>query len=303
MEGKTIMKIGFIGLGVMGRPMAKNLLKAGHELYVYDVVPKGVEELAAAGATAVSSNKEVAANSDVVITMLPNSPHVKTVILGVNGVLEGRHEGMKIIDMSSIAPLVTKEVGQACAEAGVPMLEAPVSGGEAGAINGTLALMCGGDKELFNEMLPVLNAMAGTITYCGGLGAGNTTKLVNQHILAVEIATVAEAFVMGAKAGVEPEVIYNAIRNGYAGSKVLDGKLAMAMDRNFRAGFRLDLHIKDLNNVLETGHALGAPMPLASLVMDEMKYMSANGCGSEDHSALMKYYEKIAGVELKRAEK
>lgn len=295
------MRIGFIGLGVMGRPMAKNLLKAGYELHVYDVVPKGVEELVACGAIAEASNKDVAAKSEVVITMLPNSPHVKSVILGQNGVLEGRHDGMKIIDMSSIAPLTTKEVGKACAEVGVPMLESPVSGGEIGAINGTLALMCGGDKALLEELTPVLEAMADTITYCGGLGAGNTTKLVNQHIIAVETAAVAEAFVMGAKAGVEPEVVYNAIKDGYAGSKVLDGKLAMAMDRNFKAGFRLDLHIKDLNNVLETGHALGAPMPLASLVMDEMRYMSAIGAGSEDSAAVMRYYERIAGVELTRA--
>lgn len=296
------MKIGFIGLGVMGRPMAKNLLKAGHELFVYDVMPKGVEELVAVGATAEGSNREVAEKSEVVITMLPNSPHVKTVILGANGVLEGKHPGMKIIDMSSIAPLATREVGKACEEAGVPLLESPVSGGEIGAINGTLALMCGGKKELFDELKPILEVMSSTITYCGELGAGNTTKLVNQHIIAVETAAVAEAFVMGAKAGVEPEVVYNAIKNGYAGSKVLDGKLAMAMDRNFKAGFRLDLHIKDLNNALETGHALGAPMPLASLVMDEMKYMSANGAGSDDSAAVMRYYEQIAGIELKRAE-
>lgn len=297
------MKIGFIGLGVMGRPMAKNLLKAGHELFVYDVVPKGVEELVACGANAMDSNKAVAQKSDVVITMLPNSPHVKTVILGANGVLEGRHEGMKIIEMSSIAPLATKEVGAACAKAGVPMLESPVSGGEIGAINGTLALMCGGEESLLEEMRPILEVMAGTITYCGALGAGNTTKLVNQHIIAVETAAVAEAFVMGLKAGVEPEVVYNAIRNGYAGSKVLDGKLAMAMDRDFKAGFRLDLHIKDLTNALETGHALGAAMPLASLVMDEMKYMSAIGAGSEDSAAVMRYYERLAGVELTRSKK
>jgi len=297
------MKIGFIGLGVMGRPMAKNLIKAGHELHVYDVVPTGVEELAAAGAIAESSNRAVAEKTDLVITMLPNSPHVKTAVMGPDGVLEGRHPGMKLLDMSSIAPLATREIGKACEEAGVPMLESPVSGGEIGAINGSLALMCGGDPALFEELRPILEIMGGTLTYCGALGAGNTTKLVNQHIIAVETAMVAEAFVMGAKAGVEPEVVYNAIRNGYAGSKVLDGKLAMAMDRNFKAGFRLDLHIKDLSNALDTGHALGAPMPLASLVFDEMKFMSANGHGSEDSATLMQYYEQIAGIQLTREKK
>ena len=185
-------------------------------------------------------------------------------------------------------------------EAGVPLLESPVSGGEVGAINGTLALMCGGDKELFDEMTPILEAMAGSITLCGGLGAGNTTKLVNQHIIATEMSAIAEAFVMGKKAGVEPEVIFNAIRGGFAGSKVMDGKLTTAMDRNFKPGFRLDLHIKDLTNALETGYALGTPMPLASIVMDQMKYMSANGHGSEDHTVLMQYYEQLAGVELTR---
>ena len=294
------MKIGFIGLGVMGRPMAKNLIKAGHELHVYDVVPAGVEELVKAGAIAEESNKDVALASEVVITMLPNSPHVKTAILGPDGVLEGKHDGLKIIDMSSIAPLATKEIGAKCMEAGVPLLESPVSGGEVGAINGTLALMCGGDKELFDEMTPILEAMAGSITLCGGLGAGNTTKLVNQHIIATEMSAIAEAFVMGKKAGVEPEVIFNAIRGGFAGSKVMDGKLTTAMDRNFKPGFRLDLHIKDLTNALETGYALGTPMPLASIVMDQMKYMSANGHGSEDHTVLMQYYEQLAGVELTR---
>ena len=294
------MKIGFIGLGVMGRPMAKNLIKAGYEVHVYDVVPKGVEELVAAGAIAEENNKAVAQVSDVVITMLPNSPHVKAVITGPNGVLEGKHDGLKIIDMSSIAPLAIREVGKACEEAGVPLLESPVSGGEVGAINATLSLMCGGEKELFDEMTPILKNMATTITYCGKLGAGNTTKLVNQHIIAVEMAAIAEAFVMGKKAGVEPEVVYNAIKNGVAGSHAMDMKLCMAMDRNFNAGFRLDLHIKDLNNALETAHAIGAPMPLGSLVMDEMKFMSATGHGSEDSNAVMRYYEDLAGVELTR---
>lgn len=292
------MKIGFIGLGVMGRPMAKNLLKAGHELHVYDVVPKGVEELVAAGAIAEAGNADVARKTDVVITMLPNSPHVKTVILGEGGVLEGKHPGLKIIDMSSIAPLATKEIGKACAEAGVPLLESPVSGGEQGAINGTLSLMVGGDRKLFEELKPILEAMATNISLCGDLGAGNTTKLINQHILAVEIAGIAEAFAMGKKAGVDPETVYKAIHAGAAGSKILDLKLPTVIARNFKPGFRLDLHIKDLNNALETGHALGTPMPIASVVMDMMRYLSASGHGSDDHSVLMQYYEQLANVQI-----
>ena len=296
------MKIGFIGLGAMGRPMSKNLLKAGHELHVYDIVPAAVEEIVACGAIAEKSNKDVAAATDVVITMLPNSPHVKAAVLGDEGVLAGTHKGSILLEMSSINPLATREIGALCEKAGVPMLEAPVSGGVGGAAEGKLAIMCGGTPELFEELKPILSILGTSLTLCGSLGAGNTTKLVNQHIIAVEIATVAEAFAMGKKAGVEPEVIYNAIRGGYAGSKVLDGKLTAAMDRQFEAGFRLDLHIKDMTNAVETGYAVGAPMPLGSLVLDMMKYLSANGLGSEDNAALIKYYEKLAGFEFHRAE-
>ena len=294
------MKIGFIGLGAMGRPMSKNLLKAGHELHVYDIVPAAVEEIVACGAIAEKSNKDVAAATDVVITMLPNSPHVKAAVLGDEGVLAGTHKGSILLEMSSINPLATREIGALCEKAGVPMLEAP--GGVGGAAEGKLAIMCGGTPELFEELKPILSILGTSLTLCGSLGAGNTTKLVNQHIIAVEIATVAEAFAMGKKAGVEPEVIYNAIRGGYAGSKVLDGKLTAAMDRQFEAGFRLDLHIKDMTNAVETGYAMGAPMPLGSLVLDMMKYLSANGLGSEDNAALIKYYEKLAGFEFHRAE-
>ena len=295
------MKIGFIGLGAMGRPMSKNLLKAGHEVHVYDIVPAAVEEIVACGAVAEKCNKDVAANTDVVITMLPNSPHVKTAVTGPDGILAGKHEGMILLEMSSIAPLATKEIGKLCEEAGVPMLEAPVSGGVGGAAEGKLSIMCGGKPELFEQLKPILSVLGSSLRLCGDLGAGNTTKLVNQHIIAVEIATVAEAFAMGKKAGVEPEVVYNAIHNGYAGSKVLDGKLTAAMDREFKAGFRLDLHIKDMVNAVETGYAVGAPMPLGSIVLDMMKYLSANGLGSEDNATL-KYYEKLAGFEFGRME-
>lgn len=296
------MKIGFIGLGAMGRPMSKNLIKAGHEVHVYDIVPAAVEELVAAGAIAEASNKAVAEATDVVITMVPNSPHVKTAVTAPDGILAGKHEGTILLDMSSINPLATREIGKICEDAGVPMLEAPVSGGVGGAANGTLSIMCGGPKDLFEQLKPILDILGSSVLLCGELGAGNTTKLVNQHIIAVEIATVAEAFAMGKKAGVEPEVIYNAIKGGYAGSKVLDGKLTAAMDRQFEAGFRLDLHIKDMVNAVETGYAMGAPMPLGSLVLDQMKYLSANGLGSEDNATMMKYYEKLAGFEFSRAE-
>lgn len=292
------MRIGFIGLGVMGGPMAINVCKAGHEVHVFDMVPAAVEKLVAAGAIAEKSSREVAEKTDIVITMLPNSPHVKAVILGENGVLAGRHDGLIIIDMSSIAPLVTKEVGAKCAEVGVELFEAPVSGGEAKAIDGTLNLMCGGTPELLEKVRPILETMAANIVLCGELGAGNTTKLVNQHIIAVELGAIAEAFVMGKKAGVDPEVIYNAIHGGAAGSFQMDAKLPQLLKRNFKPGFRLNLHIKDLNNAIETGHSVGAPMPLASAVMDIMKYEQANGNGNLDHSIMMTYFEKLAGAEI-----
>lgn len=223
---------------------------------------------------------------------------VETCVWPLYEVIDGKHEGMKIVDMSSIAPLATKEIGKACQLAGVPLLESPVSGGEQGAINGTLSLMVGGDRTLFEELKPILKIMATNIMLCGDLGAGNTTKLINQHILAVEIAGIAEAFTMGKKAGVDPRVVYEAIHNGAAGSKIMDLKLPTVFDRNFKPGFRLDLHIKDLNNALETGYAIGSPMPLGSAVMDMMKFMSANGHGGEDHSTLMQYYEQIANVQI-----
>lgn len=294
------MKIGFIGLGVMGKPMAKNLLKAGFDVTVYDLVPSAMQELQSCGAKLANDNSSLARESDVIITMLPNSPHVKAAVMGEKGVLEGAHEGLVLIEMSSIAPLMTQEIGEACNKAGVAMLEAPVSGGEPKAIDGTLSLMVGGDEALLERMKPVLEPISGSIVHCGGLGAGNTTKLVNQMIIAVEMAAIAEAFAMGKKAGVEPEVIYNAIRGGFAGSMVLDGKFTMVMDGNFKPGFRLNLHIKDVGNCIETGQKLGAPMPLTSIVMDMMKYMQANGKGDMDHCVMMQYYEQLAGVELRR---
>lgn len=296
------MKIGFIGLGVMGRPMAKNLLKAGHALCVYDINKVILAEMVESGAKVAKSSAEVAEWADVVVTMLPNSPHVKTVVMGEKGVLSGAYKGLVLIEMSSIAPLITREVGEACEKAGVHMLEAPVSGGEPKAIDGTLSLMVGGDKELLERMMPVLEPISGSIVHCGALGAGNTTKLVNQMIIAIEMAAIGEAFAMGKKAGVDPGVIYRAIRGGFAGSMVLDGKLTMVLDGNFKPGFRLNLHIKDIGNCLETGQNIGTPMPLTSAVMDMMKYIQANGSGDLDHCVMMKYYEKLAGVELRRSE-
>ena len=292
------MKIGFIGLGIMGKPMVKNLIKAGHELYINDRNQETIAELVDLGATAVANGKEAAQAGELVITMLPNSPHVKTVALGEGGIIEGVHEGLVYVDMSSIAPLVSREVHDALAEEGLPMLDAPVSGGEPKAIDGTMSVMVGGDKEVFDAVKPVIDVMAGDVTYVGSIGAGNIAKLANQTIVAVNIAACAEAFTLAQKAGVDPEAVYKAIRGGLAGSTVMDAKVPMMLARNFNPGFRINLHIKDLGNVLDTGHGVNAPLPLTSLVREMMSVLDGDGHAAEDHSSLVKVYEKLANIEL-----
>ncbi|HHW49825.1 MAG TPA: 2-hydroxy-3-oxopropionate reductase [Clostridiaceae bacterium] len=296
----NMKKIGFVGLGIMGKPMAKNLLKAGYSLVVYDVRKEPVEELAQCGAVPANNGKEVAEASDVIITMLPNSPDVKAAVLGENGILSGMRPGSILIDMSSIAPLASQEICAAVEAKGCEMLDAPVSGGEPKAIDGTLSIMVGGKEEVFEKVKDILLAMGSTAVHCGSIGAGNTTKLANQVIVALNIAAVSEALVLGKKAGVKPEAIYQAIRAGLAGSTVLDAKAPMMMDGNFKPGFRIELHIKDLNNVLETGHSVGAPLPLTSQVMEMMQWLKANNKGGQDHSALVQYYEALAGTDVRR---
>ena len=294
------MKIGFIGLGIMGKPMAKNLLKAGHELKVYDLVAAAVEELVSAGASRAENNTDVARGSDLVITMLPNSPHVKAAVLGENGVLDGLVPGSILVDMSSINPIASQEICLEVEKKGGFMLDAPVSGGEPKAIDGTLAIMVGGRQEVFDRAKDVLQVMGKSVTLCGGIGAGNTTKLANQIIVAANIAAVGEALTLGVKAGVKPEAIYSAIRAGLAGSTVMDAKAPMMMDGNFKPGFRINLHIKDLANALDTGHDVGAPLPLTAAVMEMMQWLKANGYEGEDHSSLVRYYEYLSKVDIRR---
>ena len=202
--------------------------------------------------------------------------------------------------MSSIAPLVSREIYEALKEKGVKMIDAPVSGGEPKAIDGTMSVMVGGDKEVFDACYDVMDAMAGSVVYTGEIGAGNITKLANQTIVALNIAAMSEAYVLATKAGVDPELVYQAIRGGLAGSTVLDAKSNMVMDRNFKPGFRIDLHIKDLGNVLDTAHGVGAPLPLTAAVMEMMQAIKLDGCGTEDHSSLVKYYEKLANAQVVR---
>ncbi|MFC0142384.1 2-hydroxy-3-oxopropionate reductase [Erwinia mallotivora] len=294
------MKIGFIGLGIMGKPMSKNLLKAGYSLVVRDNNPESEAELQKLGATVAGSAKAVAEQCEVIITMLPNSPQVKEVVLGEESVIQGAKSGTVIIDMSSIAPLASREIHAELAKKGIALLDAPVSGGEPKAIDGTLSVMVGGDKALFDQCYDILKAMAGSVVHTGEIGAGNVTKLANQVIVALNIAAMSEALTLATKAGVNPDLVYQAIRGGLAGSTVLDAKAPMVMDRNFKPGFRIDLHIKDLANALDTSHGVGAQLPLTAAVMEMMQALRADGLGTADHSALACYYEKLAKVEISK---
>ena len=292
-------KIGFIGLGIMGRPMAKNLIKAGYKLVVYDKFA-AFDDIKALGAEGASSNKEVAAKTEIIITMLPNSPHVKEAILGKDGVIEGVKAGALVVDMSSIAPAASQEVGAALKQKGVSFLDAPVSGGEPKAIDGTLAIMVGGDKAVFEKAKPVLEKMGSSVVLVGDIGAGNVTKLANQIVVALNIAAVSEAFTLAVKAGVDPQQVFEAIKGGLAGSTVMNAKVPMILDGNFKAGFRIELHIKDLQNALDTAHELGVPIPLTASVMETLQALKVDGFAANDHSAIVRHYEKLAKIEVRK---
>lgn len=294
------MRIGFIGLGVMGKPMAKNLLKAGYSLVVCKHLdPRPVNELVAAGAQEAISPKQVAEMSDIVITMLPDSAEVEEVVLGENGLLKGARKGLVIIDMSSIAPSTSRKIAVEAERRGVEVLDAPVSGGETGAIQGTLAIMVGGKEATFSKCIDILRAMGKSIVRVGDAGAGQVAKLANQIIVALNIAALSEAFVLGAKAGVDPHIMYQAIRTGFAGSNVLDAKIPTILERNFKPGFKIRLHHKDLKNALETARELKVPIPLTSLVQQVLCALINEGKGEADHSAIINFSERLANIEVR----
>ena len=291
------MKIGFIGLGIMGKPMVRNLLKAGHEVWVNNRSKAPMEELAKDGAHAVS-RQELAENAEIIITMLPNGPQVKEVMLGDE--VNYMHAGQIFIDCSSISPVVSKEIAAVLAEKGVEMLDAPVSGGEPKAIDGTLSFMVGGEEEVFHTFKPALMAMGSSAVRCGGIGAGNTTKLANQIIVAANIQAVAEALTLAQKAGVDPDLVFQAIKGGLAGSTVMNAKAPMMIEGNDKPGFKIDLHIKDLNNALDCAHTVGAPVPMTAEVQEILQWLHSNGKGQADHSAIAQYYEHLTGIKLGR---
>ena len=291
-------RIGFIGLGIMGRPMAKNLLKAGFSLVVYDINSSAVEDLVKAGAQGAGSSKEVAGKTEMIITMLPDSPEVKEAILGKGGVIEGIRTGSVVIDMSSINPLVSQEIAKILKTKGVEMLDAPVSGGEPMAVQGTLSIMVGGDAKMFNESLDIFKRLGKNIVHAGDLGAGGFTKLCNQIIVALNIAAVGEALTLGVKAGLDPQVIFEAIRGGLAGSTVMEAKVPMIIGRNFKPGFKIKLHHKDLNNALATAKDLGVSLPLSGLMQQILVSLITDGKEENDHSAIATFFEKISKVEI-----
>lgn len=294
-------QIGFIGLGIMGKPMSRNLLKAGHSLVVYDVVAAPVAEMVGAGAARGESGADTAHRSDVIITMLPDGPDVEAAVLGPGGVLEGARKGSVVVDMSSISPVAAQKVGAACAAKGVEFLDAPVSGGEPKAIEGTLAIMAGGKPEVFERVLPILEKLGSSVTLTGPVGAGNVTKLANQIMVACNIAAMGEALVLATRAGLDPEVVFNAVKGGLAGSTVLNAKAPMVIARNFQPGFRINLHQKDLRNALLAAESMKVSLPITSLVQQMLMALMNEGKGNLDHSAIVTFIEHMAGVEVKKA--
>ncbi len=295
-----IKRVGFVGLGIMGRPMALNLLGAGFELAVHSRSRPPVDELAAAGATAVDSSAAAASGADAVVTMLPDGPDSELVILGPGGVLEGAGAGSLVIDMSSIAPAVSQRIAAACAERGVGFLDAPVSGGEPMAVSGDLAIMVGGGSEDFERAEPLFRAMGKSWVLCGECGAGNTTKLANQIIVAANIEAVAEALVLARSAGLDPQRVFEAIRGGLAGSNVLNAKGPMMIEGNFAPGFRIRLHQKDLRNALLTAGELSVPLPVTALVQQMLAALVNDGKSESDHSAIANFVESLAGTTIAR---
>lgn len=290
--------IGFMGLGIMGKPMSRNLLRAGYPLVVYDRSSTPVKELVADGAVEAGSAQEVAEQAEVIITMLPDGPDVEQAVLSPNGALAGARRGAVLIDMSSINPLVAQKIGAACEERGVDFLDAPVSGGEPKAIEGTLAIMAGGNQRVFEKVTPILQKMGATVTLTGPVGAGNVTKLANQIIVACNIVAMGEAFILATRAGIDPEIVFNAIKGGLAGSTVLNAKAPMVIARNFKPGFKIRLHQKDLRNALLAAEEMNVPLPLTGIVQDMITSLVADGKGDLDHSGIVMALERMASIQI-----
>jgi 2-hydroxy-3-oxopropionate reductase len=276
--------------------MARNLIKAGHSLVVHSRSRGPVDEIVKAGAKAAASPKEVAAQCDVLVTMLPNSPEVEQVALGPSGIIEGARHRLVFLDMSTISPIVSQKIGKALEAKGVAMLDAPVSGGEKGAIDGALSIMVGGDKAVFDQALPIFQAMGKTITLLGPLGMGGFTKLANQIIVAVNLTALAEALTLGKKAGLDRDLLLTALAGGLAGSKCLEQKRGNYVSNTYNPGFKIDLHYKDLGLIMESARALGVPLPATAAVQELFSAMRVKGRGGLDHSGIITLLEDLAGA-------
>jgi 2-hydroxy-3-oxopropionate reductase len=290
--------LGFIGVGIMGKPMAGHLLKAGHKVFVHDVVPTGVEAIVKEGAVACDSNKEVAQKGDIIIVMVPDSPDVEKVLFGHNGVSEGITKGKIVVDMSSISPVATKEFAKRLAEKGVEMIDAPVSGGQVGAEQATLSIMCGGKPEVFEKVKPLFEKMGKNITLVGGNGDGQTCKVANQIIVALNIEAVSEALLLASKMGADPEKVRQALMGGFASSRILELHGKKMIDRQFKPGFRVRLHQKDLNLALSTARAVGLSLPNTATAQELFNALAADGGSDLDHSAMVTVLEKLANHKL-----
>ena len=293
-------KIAFVGLGIMGKPMAKNLMKAGYELYVYDLFPDPVAELEKEGAKGCKSAAEASSNTNITITMVQDGPQAESAILGENGVSDGASKGHLVVDMSSIAPGVSQRIGAECTEKGINFLDAPVSGGEPFAISGELAIMVGGSADDFEQAKPLFDILGKSAILCGKHGAGQVTKLANQICVGANIHALAEALALAAKSGVNPETVYKAIQGGLAGSNVINAKAPMMVDRNFEPGFRIELHYKDINNAMEAARDLNIPLQVTANLQQVLTSLVTKGEGKSDHSAIAKHVEGLAGVEIKK---
>ncbi len=287
-------RIGWIGLGIMGKPMAANLLRAGYELTVHSRSRGPVEELTQAGARAADSPREVADGSEVIITMLPDSPDVSQVVAGENGVLEGARSGSLLIDMSTISPVIARELAEAARGQGVGMLDAPVSGGDVGARQATLSIMAGGSAEDFARAEPIFKVLGKTITHVGSSGAGQVVKACNQIVVALTIEAVSEALVLGSKAGVDPEVIIKVLSGGMASNRVMEMRGRNFLEHDFTPGFKVDLHHKDLGIALAAGGEYGVSLPVTAIVGQMLHALRTRGMGAQDHSALLTLIEDWA---------
>lgn len=286
--------IGFIGLGIMGKPMVRNLLKAGFVPRVFNRSEAAVGELSAEGTISAGSASEVAGESDIVITMLPDSPDVEAVVLGENGVLEGAKEGLLLIDMSTISPVVTRKIATEMERSGVRMMDAPVSGGDKGAIAGTLSIMAGGDAKDYERATPLFAAMGKTIRHCGPVGSGQVVKACNQIVVALVIEAVSEALVLGSKAGVSPEVVLQVLSGGLAQNRVMDLRGPTMIGHDFTPGFKARLHRKDMSIILDTAREFGVALPVSALVDQMFTHLVADGKGDLDHSSLLLVIEALS---------